>query len=157
MKKAKFLAIAIVAALLVPIAFHVVADGTRTQNDWSTTDRFNEATASSPLPDLSESVAPTRPNSSDDQTDNTTTITSGGAVKASFTVLAQPAGSQEESAPAETRPMPNNESQAAVPVRRESGGLTTGWALLAAVLSFETMAISIIVLRRLRAKADSDV
>ncbi len=104
MKKAQFLVVAIVAALVVPIAFPVCLDYGKTQNDWSTVSSFTEAVASSPLPDLSESVAPSPPSAPADQTDNTTaTVTSGGAVKASFTVVAaasqQPGGKQGRGGP----------------------------------------------------------
>src|SRR5512136_1447937 len=136
LKKAQFLVVAIVAALIVLTAFPVCLDYGRTQNDWSTVSSFTQAAASSPLPDLSESVAPSPPSAPGDQTDNTTAaVTSGGAVKASFTVVSQPASNQEESMAAEGQAMPNNQEPAATHVPPESGGLTLSWVLFTAVFS----------------------
>jgi hypothetical protein len=153
LKKAQFLVVAIVAALAVPIAFPVCLDYGKTQNDWSTVSSFTEAAASSPLPDLSESVAPSPPSAPADQTDNTTAaVTSGGAVKASFTVVSQPAANQEESIAAEGQAMPNNQARTAAHVRPESGGLTLNWGLITSIFSTGIAAISVIAFRHGRTR-----
>ena len=153
MKKAQFLVVAIVAALVVPIAFPVYLDYGKTQNDWPTVSSFTQAVTSSPLPDLSESVAPSSPSASGDQTDNTTAaVTSGGAVKASFTVVPQPAGNREESMAAEGQTMPNNQARAAADVRPRSGGFTLRWVLLTAVLSMGIAAVGVITFRHSHAR-----
>ena len=145
LKKAQFLVVAIVAALAVPIAFPVCLDYAKTQNDWSTVSSFTEAAASSPLPDLSESVAPSPPSAPEEQSDNTTaTVTSGGAVKASFTVVPQPASNQEESMAAEGQAMPNNQALIATHTPPESGRLTPRWVLLTSVFSTAIAAMAVI-------------
>jgi hypothetical protein len=152
LNKAQFLVVTVVAALVVPIAFTVCLDYGRTQNDWSTVSSFTQAAASSPLPDLSESVAPSPPSAPGDQTDNTTAaVTSGGAVKASFTVVSQPASNQEESMAAAGQAMPNNQEPAATHVPPESGGLTLSWVLLMAVFSMGIAAVGVIAFRHGRA------
>jgi len=153
LKKAQFLVIALVAALLVPTAFTVCLDYGRTQSDWSTVSRFTPAVSGSPLPDLSESVAPSSPSAPEEQSDNTTApVTSGGAVKASFTVVPQPAGNQEESMAAEGQAMPNNQALIATYNPPESGGLTLRWVLLTSVFSTGIAAIGVIGLLRFRAR-----
>jgi hypothetical protein len=149
LKKAQFLVGTIVAALVVPTAFAACLDYDRAQNDWSTVSSFTEAAASSPLPDLSESVAPSPPSARTDQTDNTTaTVTSGGAVKASFTVVSQPAGNQEESRAAGGQAMPDNQARTAGQARRpEPGGLTQSWVLLTSIFSMAIAAIGVIAFR----------
>jgi hypothetical protein len=153
LKKAQFLVVAVVAALVVPTALLVCFDYGKTQNDWPTVSSFTQAVTSSPLPDLSESVAPSSPSASGDQTDNTTAaVTSGGTVKASFTVVPQPTENQEKSMAAEGQAMPDNQARTAVHVRPESGGLTLSWALLMSVFSMGIAAVSIIVFRHGRAR-----
>jgi hypothetical protein len=148
LKKAQFMVGTIVAALVVPTAFAACLDYDRAQNDWSTVSSFTEAAASSPLPDLSESVAPNPPSARTDQTDNTTaTVTSGGAVKASFTVVSQPAGNQEESRAAGGQATPNNQAHAAVHSHPKSGGLTRSWVLLTSIFSMAIAAIGVIAFR----------
>src|SRR5512136_1950801 len=113
LKKAQFLVVAIVAALIVLTAFPVCLDYGKRQNDWSTVSSFTQSVASSPLPNLSESVARSSPSASGDQTDNNTTtaadVTSGGAVKASFTVVPQPASDREESKGAHIQETPSSQ------------------------------------------------
>jgi hypothetical protein len=153
LKKAQFLVAAIVAALLVPTAFALCLGCGRTQNDWSTASSFTQAVASSPLPNLSESVAPGPPGGPADQTDNTTAVvTSGGAVKASFTVVAEPASNQEESVAAEGQAMANSQARAATHGPPESGKLTPSWVLLAVVLSIGIAALGVIAFRHGRAR-----
>ena len=145
MKKAQLLVIAVVAALVVPTAFTGWLDYGRTQSDWSTVSRFTPAISGSPLPELSESVAPSPPSAPEEQSDNTTaTVTSGGAVKASFTVVPQPASNQEESMAAEGQAMPNNQALIATHTPPESGGLTLRWVLLTSILSTAIAAMAVI-------------
>lgn len=128
------LVVAILAALVMSAAFAVFIDYGNTQNDRSTFSSLTRAVASRRLPDLSGSVAPSSASAPEDQTDNTTaTIISGGAVKASFTVVTQPAGNQEESMAVDGQAMPNNQVHAAARISREPGRLTTRWVLLTAV------------------------
>ena len=156
LKKAQFLVFAVVAALVVPTALTVCLDYGKTQNDWSNVSSFTEAASSSPLPDLSESVPPSPPSASADKTDNTTaTVTSGGAVRASFTVVAEPASNQEESVAAEDQAMPNSQALAATHVPPESGKLTPSWVLLAVVLSIGIAALGVIAFRHGRARSQA--
>ncbi len=153
MKKAQFLVIAVVAALLVPTAFTVCLDYGRTQSDWSTVSRFTPAISGSLLPDLSESVAPNPPSAPEEQSDNTTApVNSGGAVKASFTVVPQPAGNQEESMAAEGQAMPNNQTRTTAHVIPESDGLPLRWVLLTSILSTAIAAMAVIGLLRFRTR-----
>jgi len=153
LKKAQFLVVAVVAALVVPTALLVCFDYGKTQNDWPTVSSFTQAVTSSPLPDLSESVAPSPPSAPANQTDNTTaTVTSGGAVKASFTVVAAPPSNQEESKAAEGRAMPDNQARTASQARPESGGFTLRWVLLTSLFSMAIAAIGVFAFVRFRAR-----
>jgi hypothetical protein len=156
LKKAQFLVVAIVAALMVLTAFPVCLDYGKTQNDWSTVSSFPQSVASSPLPNLSESVAPSSPSASGDQTDNNTTtatnVTSGGAVKASFTVVPQPASNREESRAAQIQETPISQPLTRTDVRPESGGRRQTWLLLASILLTGIAATGIAVLLRFRTR-----
>ena len=156
LKKAQFLVVAIVAALMVLTAFPVCLDYGKTQNDWSTVSGFTQSVASSPLPNLSESVAPSSPSASGDQTDNNTAtatnVTSGGAVKASFTVVSQSAGNREESRAAQIQKTPISQPLTRTDVRPESGGRTQTWLLLASILLTGIAATGIVVLLRFRTR-----
>jgi len=153
LKKAQFLVVAIVAAAVVPTVAPVCLEYDKTQNDWSTVSSFTQSVAGSPLPNLSESVAPGPPSGPADQTDNTTaTVTSGGAVKASFTVVAAPPSNQEESKAAEGRAMPDNQARTASQARPESGGFTLRWVLLTSLFSMAIAAIGVFAFVRFRAR-----
>ncbi len=171
--------VAVVAALVVPTAFHVCLDYGKTQNDWSTGRGFTQAAASSPLPDLSESVAPSSPRAPGDQADNTTAIvTSGGAVKASFTVVSQPVDDRGESgtssegsvardhnstsatAPAQVVngvavddwPTKNDQLGTAADVHPKSGGLVMGWVLLVTTWLVGIASVGVLAFRHGRAR-----
>jgi hypothetical protein len=153
LKKAQFMVGTIVAALVVPTAFAACLDYDRAQNDWSTVSSFTEAAASSPLPDLSESVAPSPPSAPEEQSDNTTaTVTSGGTVKASFTVVAAPPSNQEESKAAESQAMPDNQARTASQARPESVGFTPRWVPLTSIFSMVIAAIGVLALLYSRAR-----
>jgi hypothetical protein len=153
LKKAQPLVIAVVAALVVPTAFTVCLDYGRTQSDWSTVSRFTLAISGSPLPELSESVAPSPPSAPEEQSDNTTaTVTSGGTVKASFTVVAAPPSNQEESKAAESQAMPDNQARTASQARPESVGFTPRWVPLTSIFSMVIAAIGVLALLYSRAR-----
>jgi hypothetical protein len=182
LKKAQFLVVAILAALMVLTAFPVCFDYGKAQNDRSTLGSFIQTANSSPLPILSESIAPGSPSTSGDQTDNTTSpITSGGAVKASFTVVSPPISNDVESGTAPTgngagspnhtaaatqpqetdgvamsnQQMKNDQSGIVSEVRPESGGLTLSWLLLTAACSVWIAALSGLAFVHFRAKAQT--
>ena len=157
MKKAQFLVLAVVAALVVPASFTVGRGFGRTQNDWSAVSSFTEAVSSSPLPDLSESVAPSPRSAPADQTDNATaaTVTSGGAVRASFTVVSRPAGNQEEVVATEAQAMPDNQARTASQAHPESGGLTLSRVLFTSIFSTAIAAIGVIAFLRFRTREQS--
>jgi hypothetical protein len=149
LKRAQFLIIAMVAALVVATALAACPEYGKMRNGWATVGGFTRAAANCALPELSESVAPSSTSAAEDQSDNTTTtVTSGGAVKASFTVVPQPASNQEESMAAEDRAMPNNQARTTTQTRPESGRLTPIWGLLAAAFSMGIAAIAFIASRR---------
>jgi hypothetical protein len=179
LKKAQFLVVAIVAALMVPTASLVCLDYGKTQVDWSTVSSFTQAAASSPLPDLSESVAPGSASAPENQTDNTTaTVASGGAVKASFTVISRPLSNQggsgtssigsvasDPNSASATAPAQvvngvavdgwttqNDPLDTAADVRPKSSGLARGWVLLVTTWLVGIAAVGVLAFRHGRAK-----
>ena len=180
MKKAQFLGIAVVAAVLVLAAtFSLSFDDVRVQVDYSIVGNAVRVVEDTPLPELSESAAQSSPNHAPSQTDNSTVAAaSSGAVKASFTVVSRPVSDQGESGTPSTGNVacdPNNASSTApaqgvkgvavdgqsvqndqlgtaADVHPKSGGLATGWVLLIAAWSVEVAAVSGLAFLRIRAK-----
>lgn len=150
LKKPQFLVVAVAAALAVLVALATCPEWGKLQSDRSAAGSFSQAATSDPLPCLSESTTPSSPDEPGDQTDNSTAITSGGVVRASFTVVSQPDGNQQESTAAESQTMPNNQSLTTAPVRTRPGGLASGWALLASILLTAIAAAVVLVLLRFR-------
>jgi hypothetical protein len=164
LKKTRFLVVAVVAALVVPTAFHAVLDG-----------RFTRTVDIPPLPYLSESAIPSRPSTSEVQTDNSTaTVTSNGAVRGSFTVVSSSGDDHAESASTSTGDAAgdsnsttvtdsvreanalavaqNDLSGTAAVVGAKSGRLTMGWVLLAAIWSTVIAGVCTIALLLLKAR-----
>lgn len=98
LKKAHFLVVLIVTALVVLASFSLSSDDGRVRTEcWIVSD-FTQAVEDPPLPKLSESADPSSPNPDPSQSDNSTaSATSSGAVKASFTVISRPVGDQGQS------------------------------------------------------------
>ena len=180
LKKAQFLGIAVVAAVLVlTAAFSLSFDDVRVQVDSSIVGNAARFVKDMPLPNLSESAAQGSPNHAPSQTDNSTVAAaSSGAVKASFTVVSRPVSDQGESgtpstgnvacdpnnasstAPAQgvngvavdDQPMQNDQLGTAADVHPKSGGLAMGWVLLITAWSVEVAAVCGLALLRVRAK-----
>lgn len=156
MQKAQFLVVAILAAVVMALAFAVYIDHGKTPHDWPSVSSFTREAAKCRLPDLSGSVTPSSTSAPGDQTDNTTaTFTSGGAVRASFTVVPQPEDNQEESTAAEGQAIPNSQSNAAAQVRPEPRGLPNVWRLVTAASSVWIIALCGLAFLHLRAKAQT--
>jgi len=168
LKKARFLVILVVAALVLSAAFLLSFDDGKAQVDSSIVGNAGRVMKDTPLPKLSESTAPSSPNPAPSQTDNSTApVTSSGAVRASFTVVSRPVSDQGESgtsstgnvardpnnaspsAPAQVvngvavddQPVPNDRLSTATGVRPKSGGLAMSWVLLITAWSAEITAV----------------
>ncbi len=180
MKKAQFLGITVVAAVLVLAAtFSLSFDDVRVQVDYSIVGNAVRVVEDTPLPKLSESAAQSSPDPAPSQTDNNTApVTSSGAVKASFTVVSRPVIDQGESgtsstgnvardpnsssatAPAQVvnsvaadgQSVQNDQLGTAADVHPKSGGLAMGWVLLITACSVEVAAVCGLALLRVRAK-----
>jgi len=180
LKKARFSVILVVAAALVLSAVFSFSlhEGTA-QVESSIGGETGRAMEDALLPNLSESASQRSLNPAPSQTDNSTVpVPSGGAVKASFTVVARPVSVQLESgisstgnaarepngtyatAPAQEvnsaavdgQPAQNNQVSTATGVRPRSGGFSVGWVLLIAAWSLEIAVVCGLAFLRVRAR-----
>ena len=180
LKKAQFLGISVVAAVLVLAAASSLSyDDVRVQVDSSIVGNAARVVEDAPLPKLSESTAQSSPNPAPSQTDNSTVAAgSSGAVKASFTVVSRPVSDQGESGTPSTgnvacdpnnasattaaqvlngealddQPMQNDQLGTDADIHPKSGGLAMGWVLLIAALSAEVAAVCGLAFLHVRAK-----
>ncbi len=180
MKRVGFLVIlVVVAALAAATALAIVIGHDGGRADSSAFGNSTQIVENIPLTKLSEATTQSSPDASVSQTDNgTVPVTSGGAVKASFTVVTPPVRDQGENgvlstssvardpnstsatAPAQevngvaldNQPTQNDRLGAAADARPKSGGLTMGWVLLITVWAVEVAAVCCLAFLRVWAR-----
>lgn len=179
MKKAQFLVILVAAAVVVLAAISLCFDVVEVQALWPTVGGFARAVEADPLPSLSE-PAPQKPQTPEGtMSDNTTAqAPSGGAIKASFTVVSHTVDDHGESgtssegcvardpnstsatAPIQVVsgvavddwPVQNDQLGTAVDPSPKSSGATVAWAFIFAVWVMGIAAVGVLAFRHGRAR-----